>query len=265
MALHFENGMVSTASGADSFIYSDIFVTGAVHWVDSVNGNDANAGTFEEPLATLAQAITNATANNGDVIICKSGHTETVGSTITVSKAGLKIFGMGSGTSRPSFTVNAATDGIDVTGADVELNNLYFPAGTTATNTARINVGAARCRIKNCGFVCGAYDADTITIPDAGDGCEIDSCTFTVSADGPNAGVKVESATALGLKIKNCSFSGGSSAIGWDDGAIYSAVAHTEYEYSAITLTYYSHIIHTAAAKGWCSGVIASDTCYVRV
>lgn len=261
MGLIFENGLVAATLGADTFISDDLIITGDVIYVDSVNGDNANAGTDAEPLETLTQAITNATANNGDVIIIKASHSETLSGSVALNKAGLKIFGLGSGDTRPAFTVAANVDGIAITGADVELNNLRFPA-STAAHTSRINVGAAGVKIKNCGFTCGAYDLESITIEDAGDYCTIESCTFTVSANGPDAGIEIESAAVLGLKIKSCSFDG--STFGWDVGGINSAVAHTEFVYIGNTLTNASHIIHSAAAKGWLSGTIAGDNCNIQ-
>lgn len=259
----YENGLVSTTSGGDSFISSDITITGTAIWVDSVNGNNSYAGTEEFPLATLAQAITNATASNGDLIILKSGHTETLTANLALSKAGLKILGLGSGSSAPNFKSNANIDLFTVSAAGVELNNLYFLASTTATCTARIDINAANCRIKGCTFLCGAFDQNSITITASGLYASIISCSMSVTADGPDAGVIVESASAVGLRIESCSFSGGT--YNWDDAAIYSASAHTNFVYDTVTLTNKAHIIHTAAAKGYVTGVVAGDNSQVRV
>lgn len=255
-----ENGLTSDSS-ADSFVTSDMIITGSVYWVDSVTGSVSGPGSYEAPYATLDQAVGAATAANGDVIIIKSGHTESVGSAITINKAGLKIFGIGSGSSAPNFTCTANVDAIDITAAEVEITNLYFPIGTTANNTSRINIGAAGCKIKSCTFLCGVRDIETITVPDTGDYARIESCAFTVSADGPTSGIRIESATSVGVRIESCSFNGGSYS--WDNGAIYSAVAHTGFQYVGNTLTNRADIVHTAAAKGWCVGTIAGDDCHV--
>lgn len=262
MSLVYENGLVSTTSGSDSFIYNDIILTGVAIWVDSVAGNNSNAGTEEAPLADLAHAITAATANNGDLIIIKSGHTEMVSSTITLSKAGVKIFGLGSGSSAPNFTVTAATDGLNVTGANVEINNLYFPAGTSATNTSRINVDAANVKIKGCTFVCGAKDQDTITLTANALYPRVISCAMSVTASGPRYGISVESASVSQLRLESCSFDGGT--YNWSGGAVYSAVAHT-FVYDTVTLTNRAHVIHTTTAKGYISNYIAGDNSQVRV
>lgn len=249
---YIEAGIASTG---DEFLDADLVITGAVIWVDSVLGNDANAGTKELPLATLAQAVTNATASNGDIIVLKAGHTETLTSTITISKAGLKIFGLGVGSGAPNFICNAAIDCIDVTAADVELNNLYFPAATTAISTALINAGAANLRVKGSTFVCGAFTQYGITVPAAGTNLRVLNCNFSVSADGPDAGIVVESASATGLRVEDTTFDG--STFNWDDAAIYSAVGHLNFIYDTVTLTNNARIRHTStSAKGIVSNPI---------
>ena len=257
------NGFADSSSGADDFIQNHVVTTGAIHWVYSVTGSDSNPGTEGRPLASIAQAITNATANNGDIILVKSGHSETLTSAITVNKAGLRIFGIGSGTSAPSITVNAAIDGINVTADDVELNNIYFPVGTTAINTARVNVDADRARIKNCRFNCGLYDSNTITLTANASNCEIDSVSMSVTADGPDSGILIEGAIT-GLHIFNSSFDGGS--YNWDDAAIYSASAHVNFRYETITLTNEASISHTNSSnKGVIGDLIEGDGSQVQV
>lgn len=259
-----ENGFALTTEGADTFITEDVIASGSLIWVDSVNGSDSNTGTEGSPLATLQQAISNATANNGDIILLKSGHTQTVSSTITINKAGLKIFGIGNGSSAPRFTCTAATDCISVTANNVELNNLYFPVGTTATNTARINIDAANVRVKGCTFLCGQYDQDTLTLTANALYAEINSCSFSISASGPRYGISIESASAVGLTILSCSFNGGS--YNWSAAAIHSAVAHLNYYYQTITLTNDASILHSSASsKGYISAVSADDGSGVQV
>ena len=261
---HFENGIVSTTAGGHTDISADIFVTGDVFWLDSVNGNDANPGTNRNlPVATIAQAITNAAANNGDLIIIEAGHSESLGASQAISTAGLTIIGLGTGTNKPAFTVTAAVDGFNITGADVRLVGLRFPVGTTAANTARINVGAAGVIIEDCDFLCGAQDLETITVADAGDRCEINGCTFTISADGPDAAIEIEAAGVLGLRVISCTFDGGD--YDFDAAAINSGVAHTEFMYRANTLSNKASIIHTAAAKGICTGTVAGDGSRVEI
>lgn len=255
MSRYIELGFASESETADAFIKNvDVIVTGAVHWVDSVSGSDGNPGTENEPLATLQQAITNATANNGDIILVKAGHTQSVSSVITIAKAGLKIFGLGITSGAPNFTCTAAIDLFNITANDVEINNFYLPVGTTIASTAKFNIDAANVRIKGCTILQGQYDPAGITITANGVRAQIVSNTFTVSADGPDYGIHVESASATGLYVYNNAFNGGS--YNWDVGAIYSNVAHLNFVYDSNTQTGNAQINHNAAAKGFVSNPI---------
>lgn len=259
---NYENGIVSVSSGASEDITSDIMTTGAVFWVDSVTGNDANAGTNRNsPKATIASANTAATVNNGDIIIALSTHTEILTSSIAL-KAGVRLFGMGTGSSKPSFTINGNIDAFNMSAARVEIHNVKFPAGTAA-HTAAVNFAASGCRVTNCDFTLSTNDLDTITVTATGLDCTVEGCTFTISGDGPDRAISVESASAAGLKVIECQFDGGD--YDFDDAAIYSAVAHTEFLYQKNVLTNKASIIHTAAAKGQAVGTIADDTCRVEI
>lgn len=261
MARFLENGLATTG---DDLLEGEIITTGAVIWVYSVSGNDSNSGSKELPKATLAGAISAATASNGDIVVIKAGHTETLTSAITLSKAGVKIYGLGTGSGAPNFICNAAIDCIDITGADVEVNNLYFPVGTTTGNNSRINIGAARALVKDCTFVCGLYDQTTITIPAAGTYARIEGCAFSVSVDGPDSAILIESASAVGLKVKDCTFDG--STYNWDDAAIYSAQAHTNFIYEANQLSNNAIIKHTStSAKGILFGTVCDEVSEVQL
>lgn len=260
---HYENGIVGTSEGGDTDFSADVFVTGAVYYVDSVDGNDSNSGlNRNQPKASLSSALTAATADNGDVIFLESGHTETLTGSLSFNEAGITVVGLGSGSNKPSFTVNGNVDMFNFSAARIRLVGLRFPAGTAA-HTARINAGGANCIIEDCDFICGVNDLNTITIPDAGDYLELNGCTFTITADGPDAGILVEAATVLGLKVIGCQIDGGS--YDFDDAGLYSAFAHLNYLYRNNTLLNKASIIHTAAAKGICSGTIAGDGSRVEV
>lgn len=84
---------------------------GNVWFVDSGTGSNGNIGSADSPLATTAQAISLATANNGDIIVWCPGHAETITAAggITVNKAGLTFWGLGEGAQRPTFTSTTAT------------------------------------------------------------------------------------------------------------------------------------------------------------
>ena len=126
---------------------------GDVYWVDS-NGGGGSKGTFVSPVSTLAAGIALCTANNGDYVMIKPGHTETITGAggIAINVAGVSIVGLGSYTSRPTFLMDG---------------------GTTVTCL----VTAANCAIYNCLFKAGHSDIVTFgTITAKGFIC--DSCQW---------------------------------------------------------------------------------------
>lgn len=105
--------------------------TGNVYWVDSGRGSDSQKGTFTQPLATVDAAVNKTTANNGDLILVAPGHAETwsAAGDLTLDVAGVTVVGLGSGASRPTFTLGtAATVEAVVSAANVLLKNLVFVA-----------------------------------------------------------------------------------------------------------------------------------------
>jgi hypothetical protein len=95
--------------------------TGTYFFVHSGTGAAGNDGLSRDtPLATVAQAITKATANKGDVILVLPGHTETLtsASTIALSKAGVQVIGIGTGNKRPTYTYTTSTAAAVTVSAD---------------------------------------------------------------------------------------------------------------------------------------------------
>ena len=109
---------------------------GNVFWVDSTDANasNGNPGTFQQPFATIDGAINQCTASNGDLIMVKAGHAETLvaSGAITMDVAGISIIGLGTGNNRPVLT--------------------FTPAATT---TANIVWSAANCSFENIVCIAG--------------------------------------------------------------------------------------------------------------
>lgn len=142
-------------------------VTGNVFWVDSGAGV-SGSGTYQAPFLTLAEAKAKCTASQGDMVILKEGHAETYSSAAALSwdVAGCTIIGLGSGSSKPTFTFGT------VTGASLDI---------TANNTRLLNViGLA------------AIDGLTKPFNVTGNGCELD-------IEWQDASSTVEAATCLRL------------------------------------------------------------------
>lgn len=119
---------------------------GLVFWVDSVNGADGNPGTFNRPFATIDRAFSFVSANRGDVVMVKPGHTETISNATTMlaDVAGVAVVGLGSGAMRPTLTFGSATTAsIPVSAASVLFQNFICVANFAAV-VAPFTVGAAK-------------------------------------------------------------------------------------------------------------------------
>ena len=160
MPTNFPSGIKSRGVPVEgmSGIGSPLFTTGTIYHVDS--GADAasngNAATNpKQPAATLDGAIGKCTANNGDVILVAPGHSETLSAAaaITCDVAGVTIIGMGTGNSRPTFTLDTATTvDIDITAADVQIHNCIFSMNY-ADIAEVFDLSAAGFVVNKCRFV----------------------------------------------------------------------------------------------------------------
>lgn len=200
-----------------------VYFSGAIQFVDTIDGDDANAGNKPElPVATLAQAITNS-ANNG-IILIGAGSSESLGSSQGMTLVNLSIFGCGTGSSRPRYTCTGTIVMFNVAGNGTWIENIYFPASTAAP-TSRIDLGAPYCTVKDCYFECGANDTTrAIRIAAASSGSAVDGCSFVTTASRPAIGVEISGAGANNT-IKDCVFDGGS--YGWTDYALKVSAAAT--------------------------------------
>lgn len=129
---------------------------GSYFFVSSLTGSNGNTGERpERPFATIVKALTACTAAKGDVIVCLPGHTEavTAAGTITVSKSGVTIIGVGRGRNRPVITYTTAVGAsFDITAANVRVENVVFSAVGVDAVTAAVNVSAADAQFVNCEF-----------------------------------------------------------------------------------------------------------------
>lgn len=227
----YPNGLAGT--GPTLATYTNDYFSGAVLWLDTVNGNNANAGTDRElPVATLAQAYTNASA--GDIIVIEAGSSESISSSQALAKAGLSIVGLGTGSSRPRYTAASTIDMFSITAAATRIHNLYFPA-STAVATSRVKTAAAETEIDSCYFECGTSDtACAVLVATSGNSCRIIDTTCAVTASRPAVGVSVTGAVT-DLRIKNLTLNGGS--YGWSDYALKVSGAATRMFITQLTLT----------------------------
>lgn len=127
--------------------------TGKVFYVSSTSStcqDDVSHGQGPEaPYATLAYAATKTRANMGDVIILMPGHAETVSSAggIALATAGVTIWGLGHGASRPTINFAGVVGAsMTITAASQTIANVLFTGGLDAL-TGPISIAAADCRL----------------------------------------------------------------------------------------------------------------------
>tara|TARA_Y100001963_G_C6788083_1_gene453995 strand:- start:2178 stop:3104 length:927 start_codon:yes stop_codon:yes gene_type:complete len=125
---------------------------GNLFWVDSGAGSNTNDGTHARPYSTLDYAVGKCTANNGDVIMVKAGHSEevTAAGGLDLDVAGITIIGLGNGSDRPTVSFTTATGAdMDVDAANITISNFLFTGGIDAL-TGPIDVNAADFTMIDC-------------------------------------------------------------------------------------------------------------------
>lgn len=208
-------------AGAALATAAPLYMSGNV-WYVGPGGTDAAAPRGKErirPLATIGQALTNASA--GDIIVCLQSYTESLSAVQTVSKAGLLIIGEGSGSARPTITRATAANFVafDVTAAGVWIWNIKFAGSTGANTSARIQTAAAGTVVRECYIESSANDTGPGFAAVTGAGTlRIVDTTFISSASTPasqpESAVKVSNAIS-DFDLDTVTIDGGSS--GWSN------------------------------------------------
>lgn len=104
--------------------------------------------------STLAAAVAMAEANR-DTIYIVPGHTESISSAValTLSVSGMVIVGLGTGSQRPTFTLDtAATATINVTAANVRIENCIFLANFLNVASCFTLTTATGFQVSKCDF-----------------------------------------------------------------------------------------------------------------
>ena len=170
-------------------IVNETLTTGNIFYVDSgqttTGGTTAGFGTNpDQPFTTVAAAIAQCTAANGDMIFVMPGHAETITTSVALSTAGISIIGLGNGDNRPTITVNAAIDGYSISADDVRVTNMRFANSTSATVRTRwIRVAASDIKINKCKFEMSSNQSHGI-VTISGNDIKIEDCDFVNTVDG---------------------------------------------------------------------------------
>ncbi len=193
-----------------------LLTTGQVFFVSSAVGKNApgEGSDPSRPFATLAYALTQTVANRGDLIFVMPGHAESViaAGTITFSKAGVTVVGLGAGNVRPIFTFSTATAAsILFSAASCALVNVVLNgAGIDAVaNMIDITNTATDTRIEQCRiYMASATNKAANGIRVAADRVRIVECEFE-GAEGAGGVSAIASAAAIAhLRILRCNFQG---------------------------------------------------------
>ena len=195
-------------------IYQDIR---QAWYVNSVTGDNSYDGRSSKmPLATLAQAQTNAT--NGDIVVLMSGHAETLTSNLDITKS-LTIVAGGSSSGLPTvkFTNNQNDVALfTISGDHVELRNIWFEEETHASGNAlaTVEITGNGTRVRGCYFQLDGKSATGTGIRlsmAVGEFCEIRSTTFVSTATAASSvpGSGIENNTSGILRMDGVVFDGG--------------------------------------------------------
>ena len=201
-------GLTNFPNGVTSFgipvlpVPGEEALAGNVFFVGSSTANASDnaqgSGNFAYPFKTINYAISQCTANNGDVIYVLPGHTEslTATATITANKAGVTIKGLGYGTNRGIISYGATSSIVTVSAANVTFSNLQFQCAIDSVVTG-ISVQAAGCRILNCDFTSPTSTNDMliwVLTTTAGTDLTVARCRFRQNHAGPTECIRLNGA-----------------------------------------------------------------------
>jgi hypothetical protein len=205
---------------------------GSIYFVDSgatdaLNAADGYHGhSWETPFATLNFAVSQCTADQGDIILIAPGHAETIADTGTASGtttdelvidvAGISIIGIGTGSLRPTFTFNGATDAacVILAGAtNVYIKNLVFAGGLEdLANLMTVSGTSDGLTVEECEFRDGGTNiletVHQINLATGADRVTLKNCQFYTTSGGSSTLANIEVAAVDRLTITGCLFSG---------------------------------------------------------
>jgi hypothetical protein len=187
--------MITYTNKLDALV-PNVVVPGSKFYVNSTTGNNNNSGSKNSPKASIAGALEDCTANAGDYIYVMPGYTQTVATAgaLDIDVAGVTIVGLGTGTKRPTITLNgAATASITVTEADVTIQNFIFVGALDNVATC-FTLSAAGITIDNCEF------------RDTSSSSHFLSCILTDAVANSCDGLTVKNCKRFGLAAANTAF-----------------------------------------------------------
>ena len=120
-----------------------------------IGGSNSNDGSYLRPFSTIDYAVSRCTANRGDIVLVMPGYTQSVSAAagLGLDVAGVAVIGLGSGSKRPTITLDTAnTADIDVSAANISIQNMIFVANFLAIATCFEMVSATDFTVEYCEF-----------------------------------------------------------------------------------------------------------------
>lgn len=217
---------------ADAFLGMPFPSQGTVWFVKPNSGNDGNDGlSLETALATLSQALTNATANQNDVVLQFAESNSASATTNRVTTAGaaaldwnknlVHLFGVNAGApfsqrSRVAFDSDfvTATNLFTLSASGCMIGNMQFLEGVADANpTGCFLLSGSRNKIANCHLAGIGNDANDIagaySLSLTGDENLIEDCTIGLDTiargTAANSGLLVDGGAARN-EFRDCRF-----------------------------------------------------------
>ena len=150
---------------------------GRVFWVNNSSvlphgglaGSNGNDGSYLRPFSTIDYAVSVCRASRGDIVMVMPGYTQTItaAAEIGLDVAGVAVVGLGAGSLRPTITFGTnATADIDVSAANISIQNFIFIASVASCATCFEMVSATDFSVEHCEFRDAAATTGFINIID---------------------------------------------------------------------------------------------------
>lgn len=244
---------------------------GNVWYVSSVSGTNSasNGRNREKPFATIAYAVSSATAD--DTIVVLADHVEDSTALVDVNKA-LVIVGEGASGGYPTAVwghdMLGSDEVITISGANVEIRNIKFTACQQAYNSPRIKWTGAGGKLRGCLLQADTND-DDVVLEIRGDRMTLENNTFistsTTVATAPVQAIRTHTSGLTMLKAIGNVVSGGVSGWSSTNGAFYVAQgASLTVRIEAMSLLLGADILLTSGGAGFVSVPTATGGAQVR-
>jgi hypothetical protein len=138
-------------------VVNQSLTTGNIYFVNATTGTNASGYGLnpDAPFASVAYALTQVTANQGDRVYVMPGHTEAIAdaTSFAAATAGVQVIGLGAGSARPTITIGTAnTATVAVSADNVSFENMIFTANFLSIAAAFTLSTAKNFALRNCKF-----------------------------------------------------------------------------------------------------------------